>query len=48
MNTPFEHTPRAEATVGALRAKATDVDTTIRSRAEWAQLYEQKQQFAQA
>lgn len=45
---PFEHTPRAEATVGALRAKATDVDTTIRSRAEWAQLYEQKQQFAQA
>ena len=32
-----------EATVGALRAKGADVDTTIRSRQEWAQLYEEKQ-----
>jgi predicted TIM-barrel fold metal-dependent hydrolase len=27
---PFEHTPREQATVGALRAQATDVDTTPR------------------
>jgi predicted TIM-barrel fold metal-dependent hydrolase len=27
---PFEHTPREQATVGALRALATDVDTTPR------------------
>lgn len=27
---PFEHTPREQATVGALRARATDVDTTPR------------------
>jgi predicted TIM-barrel fold metal-dependent hydrolase len=32
---PFAHTPRAEATVGALRALATDVDTTRMTRAEW-------------
>ena len=40
---PFQHTARDQATVGALRAKATDVDTSIRPRAEWARLYEQKQ-----
>ncbi len=32
---PFAHTPRDRATVGALRASATDVDTTRRPRAEW-------------
>ncbi|MBL7500992.1 amidohydrolase [Frankia sp. CNm7] len=36
---PFERTPREEATVGALRAKATDVDTAIRGKAEWRKLY---------
>ena len=40
-------TPK-QATVGALRAKSPDVDITIRSRAEWARLYEQKQQLAKA
>ena len=34
---PFAHTPRDKATVGALRARATDVDTTRMSRAEWKQ-----------
>jgi hypothetical protein len=29
------HTPRDEATVGALRALATDVDTSRMTRAEW-------------
>ena len=37
---PFRHISRADATVGALRARATDVDTTTRSRREWRQLYE--------
>jgi hypothetical protein len=32
---PFKHTPREEATVGALRAKAKDVDVTRMSREEW-------------
>jgi predicted TIM-barrel fold metal-dependent hydrolase len=32
---PFEHTPKEQATVGALRANATDVDTTRMPRAEW-------------
>ena len=35
--------PREQATVAALRAKATDVDVSIRPRKEWARLYEQKQ-----
>jgi predicted TIM-barrel fold metal-dependent hydrolase len=34
---PFEHTAREDATVGALRARATDVDTTRMSRHEWKQ-----------
>ncbi len=34
--------PSEQATVGALRAKATDVDVSIRPRKEWARLYEQK------
>ena len=32
---PFKHTPKEQATVGALRAQATDVDTTRMSKAEW-------------
>ena len=40
---PFARTPKEQATVAALRAKATDVDVSIRPRKEWARLYEQKQ-----
>jgi predicted TIM-barrel fold metal-dependent hydrolase len=32
---PFKHTPQEEATVGALRALATDVDVTRMPKAEW-------------
>jgi predicted TIM-barrel fold metal-dependent hydrolase len=32
---PFSHVPKDQATVGALRALATDVDTARMSRAEW-------------
>ncbi|MFV2173780.1 amidohydrolase family protein [Actinomadura sp. LOL_016] len=32
---PFAHTPREQATVGALRALAADVDTTRMSKEEW-------------
>jgi len=32
---PFEHTKREDATVGALRAQATDVDVTRKPKAEW-------------
>ncbi len=32
---PFAHTPKDRATVGALRARAADVDTTRMSRDEW-------------
>ena len=32
---PFAHTPKDQATVGALRARSADVDTTRRSRAEF-------------
>jgi hypothetical protein len=32
---PFAHTPKEKATVGALRALATDVDTTRMPREEW-------------
>ena len=39
----FAHIPKEEATVGALRAQATDVDTSIRSRGEWAELYAARQ-----
>jgi predicted TIM-barrel fold metal-dependent hydrolase len=38
---PFAEVPRERATVGGLRALATDVDTTIRGRGEWAELYRQ-------
>ena len=40
---PFARTPKEQATVGALRATATDVDVSIRPRKEWARLYAQKQ-----
>ena len=39
---PFAVVPQEKATVGALRAQATDVDTSIRSRKEWAALYAQR------
>jgi predicted TIM-barrel fold metal-dependent hydrolase len=32
---PFKHTPREQATVGALRGKAADVDVTRMPKAEW-------------
>ena len=32
---PFAHTPRSDATVEALRARAADVDTERMPRAEW-------------
>jgi len=32
---PFAHTPMTQANVGALRALAADVDTTVRSKEEW-------------
>jgi hypothetical protein len=34
---PFTHTAKEQATVGALRAQARDVDVTRQSRAEWKQ-----------
>jgi predicted TIM-barrel fold metal-dependent hydrolase len=36
---PFAVIPREEASAGARRALASDVDTSIRSRKEWAELY---------
>ena len=32
---PFRHTPREQASVSALRALATDVDTTRMPKDEW-------------
>jgi predicted TIM-barrel fold metal-dependent hydrolase len=43
---PFAVVPREQATVGALRAQATDVDVSIRSRKQWAALYEQHPRFS--
>ena len=40
---PFKLTPKDKATVGALRVKGADVDVSIRPRAEWARLYDEKQ-----
>jgi predicted TIM-barrel fold metal-dependent hydrolase len=37
---PFAVIPRHDATVGALRARATDVDTSIVSRSEWRARYD--------
>ena len=39
---PFERTSRQDATVAGLRAKGADVDTSIRPRAEWARIYNEK------
>jgi hypothetical protein len=36
----FKHISKKDATVGALRALSPDVDTTIRSKHEWRELYE--------
>ncbi len=40
---PFAHVPREQATVGALRAKPTDVDTSTTSRKEYAAAYAARQ-----
>ena len=37
---PFKHTPKEQATVGALRARATDVDVSETSKAEYRRRYE--------
>jgi predicted TIM-barrel fold metal-dependent hydrolase len=37
----FRHIPKADATVGALRARARDVDLRIRSKAEYRKAYEE-------
>jgi|SRR5215472_4421364 len=37
---PFKHISRPGATVRALRSLSPDVDTTVRSKREWRQLYE--------
>ncbi|MFD1814570.1 amidohydrolase family protein [Rhodococcus gannanensis] len=39
---PFAHIAKEDATVGALRAKATDVDVSTRSRKEYAELYRKR------
>lgn len=39
---PFAHTPREQATVGALRAKATDVDLSTTTRAQYAERFAAK------
>jgi len=36
---PFKHTPREKATVGALRALATDVDTSETTKAQYRERY---------
>jgi predicted TIM-barrel fold metal-dependent hydrolase len=40
---PFTAISREKATVAALRSTATDVDTSIRSRKEWARMYTERQ-----
>ena len=37
---PFRHIPEERATVGALRARATDVDLRTRSKADYRKEYE--------
>ena len=39
---PFAHIPKEQATVGALRAQAKDVDTSTTSRKEYAAAYAQR------
>jgi len=38
---PFRHVPKSEASVGALRARAVDVDTRTRSKAEYRAAFEE-------
>lgn len=38
---PFGHLAREDATVGALRARATDVDTSVTSKAEYRRRFDQ-------
>ena len=37
---PFRHVPKQQATVGALRARAKDVDLRVRSKAQYRAEYE--------
>jgi hypothetical protein len=37
---PFKHTPKDQATVGALRSLADDVDVTRRPKEEWRRMNE--------
>ena len=45
---PFASIPRADATVGALRAQAQDVETSVVSREEWRARYEANPYYAAA
>jgi hypothetical protein len=45
---PFEVIPRQRATVGALRAQALGVDTSVVSREEWRARYEANPPYALA
>jgi hypothetical protein len=45
---PFAAISRSEATVGALRAEAQDVETGVVSREEWRTRYEAKPHYAAA
>ena len=36
---PFQHTPKEQASVGALRALATDVDTSTTTKAQYRERY---------
>ena len=36
---PFKHISKSDATVGKLRALSPDVDTTVRSKHQWRELY---------
>ena len=38
----FKHIPKEQATVGALRALAGDVETSITPKAEWRRRFEAK------
>ena len=40
---PFAHRTKELSTVGALRATATDVDVSTRSRKEYARLWAERQ-----
>ena len=42
---PFAHIPKEQATVGALRAQADDVDTSLVSRKEWRDRFDANPRF---